>query len=124
MGYFIGTRPGFLALKQKVQELWSIKGLMDMFSLLSGFLLFRFGGEEDKLSVLERGPLFVFGQILILKAWSPNSILEKIDFTPYLSLHSQLPSFWWSPGIVGQIASAVGLQLLNPELTFLEFASR
>lgn len=56
MGYFIGARPPtYLALKRKVLELWKVKGNLDIHSMPSGFILFRFENEEDKISVLERG---------------------------------------------------------------------
>lgn len=67
VGYFIGSRLGFIALKQKIYQLWNPKAAMVIYSLDSGFLLFKFESEEDKVSVLERGPWFFFKRILLLK---------------------------------------------------------
>lgn len=72
MGYFIGTRPGYLAFKQKAHQRWEVEGAMDIFSLPWGFLVFRFDNKDDKRLVVKGGPWFFFGRIFILKGWSTS----------------------------------------------------
>ncbi|XP_043697264.1 uncharacterized protein LOC122648058 [Telopea speciosissima] len=75
MGHFIGGRPSFTFARDMLLKQWRISGHVDVNLLDSGFFIFRFNLDEDKIKVLEGGPWYVQRRPMILRPWSPNPIV-------------------------------------------------
>ncbi|KAJ6288914.1 hypothetical protein OIU76_024818 [Salix suchowensis] len=74
VGYVVGKFPRFKALNHLIVNSWKCKASPTIHE--SGWLVYRFMREEDKLAVLSGGPYLVYGQPLILK-----SMPEFFDFS-------------------------------------------
>ena len=72
--YVAGKFPGFKALNHLIVNSWKRKASLTIHE--SGWLVYRFMHEEDKLVVLSGGPYLVYDRPLILKSMS-----EFFDFS-------------------------------------------
>lgn len=79
VGNFLGRHPGFTYVKEVVQKIWNLKGIVDVSLLENGVFVFCFSCEEDKQRVLETGPWTIARRPLILRAWSKDLALERVD---------------------------------------------
>ncbi|XP_077228658.1 uncharacterized protein LOC143861658 [Tasmannia lanceolata] len=84
VGYFLGRKPYYVALREFLSRKWKIKGDFQLYAFHSGFFLFQFSNEEDCTSVLESPSLTYSGRILILQRWAPGSELERIKLSSIL----------------------------------------
>ena len=65
MGYVSGKRPGFRALNSIISNVWKCEATLNIHD--SGWLVYRFKSEADKLTILHGGPYLVYGRPLILR---------------------------------------------------------
>ena len=65
VGYITGRSPSFKALQNIIVNTWHCEASLTIHD--SGWLIFKFANEEDKLNVLFGGPYLVYGRPLILR---------------------------------------------------------
>lgn len=86
----------------------------------NGVFIFRFDTEEDMLHVYGGGPWMVKGvHPLILKQWSPGTSLDPcslVNFPVWIKLPN-LDLQFWSPSMLGKIASHIGKPCYIDKLT-------
>ena len=71
-GYVSGKSPGYRALNGIISSVWKCEASLTIHD--SGWLIYRFNQEEDKLFVLRGGPYLVYGKPLILRQMTKNFI--------------------------------------------------
>ena len=54
IGYVAGKYPGFLALKSIISNIWKCEANLSIHE--SGWIVYKFNSDEDKLEVLNKGP--------------------------------------------------------------------
>jgi hypothetical protein len=64
VGYVSDKFPGYRALNNIIGNTWKCPSSLTIHE--SGWLVYRFENEEDKLSMLCGGPYLVYGRLLIL----------------------------------------------------------
>jgi hypothetical protein len=108
VGYIAGRSPGFKALQNLILNSWHCEASLIIHA--SGWLIFQFANEEDKLNVLSGGPYLVYGRPLILRAMP-----EYFDFSssnmhtvPVWVKFPNLPFKCWSLKCLSKIASVLG----------------
>ncbi|XP_043697562.1 uncharacterized protein LOC122648415, partial [Telopea speciosissima] len=119
MGHFIGGRPSFTFALDLLLKQWKISGHVDANLLDSGFFIFRFNLEEDKIKVLEGVPWYVQRMPMILRPWSPNACLERVDLCSvpiWISLPN-LPFHFWSSQALSSIGSVIGQPIVTDKMT-------
>jgi hypothetical protein len=80
MGYVSGKFPGYRALNNIIGNTWKCPASLTVHE--SGWLVYRFENEEDKLSVLCGGPYLVYGRPLILR-----QMTEYFDYSCSVMTH-------------------------------------
>ncbi|KAJ6377603.1 hypothetical protein OIU76_026557 [Salix suchowensis] len=117
IGYVSGRFPGFRALKSMIVNDWRCEAVLNVHD--SGWLIYKFRNEVDRLAVLKGGPYLVFGRPLILK-----EMPEFFDFNsaemctvPVWIKLPNLPLRCWSLKSLSKIASMVGKPLQSDMLT-------
>nr|TKR85189.1 hypothetical protein D5086_0000250420 [Populus alba] len=117
VGYIAGRNTGFKALQNLIDNTWKCKASLTIHE--SGWLIFKFVNEEDKLNVLSGGPYLVFGRPLILRAMP-----EYFDFSPsdmytipVWVKFPNLPLKCWSIKCLSKIASVLGKPVQSDMLT-------
>nr|TKR98958.1 hypothetical protein D5086_0000197870 [Populus alba] len=117
VGYIAGRNTGFKALQNLIENTWKCKASLTIHE--SGWLIFKFVNEEDKLNVLSGGPYLVFGRPLILRAMP-----EYFDFSPsdmytipVWVKFPNLPLKCWSIKCLSKIASVLGKPVQSDMLT-------
>ncbi|XP_077249090.1 uncharacterized protein LOC143888520 [Tasmannia lanceolata] len=103
-------RPYFVNIRDNLLKIWKIKGDLQVFTLNKGFYLFQFSSEEDSRYVLEMCDHSYGGRPLILRKWSPETPLEKLNLTsvPIWIRLPGLPLQFWSANGISKIASYIG----------------
>ncbi|XP_077231897.1 uncharacterized protein LOC143865141 [Tasmannia lanceolata] len=109
VGYFIGRKPYFVNIRENLLKKWKIKGDLQVFTLNKGNL-FQFSCGEDSNYVLESCDHSYGGRPLILRKWSPDTPLEKLNLTsvPIWIRLPGLPLQFWSANGISKIASYIG----------------
>ena len=74
VSYNASCLSGFKALQNLIVNTWHCEASLTIHD--SGWLIFKFVNEEDKLNVLSGGPYLVYGRPLILRV-----MLEYLDFS-------------------------------------------
>lgn len=119
IGNFIGRIPSFNYVKEMTVKLWNLKGEVETVLLESGIFVFRFTCEEDKQKILEHGPWTVARRPLLLRAWSPDANMERINMKTipvWVSLPG-LPFQYWSGENLSVIGSVLGRPLYTDRYT-------
>ena len=108
VGYVSGKRPGFGALNSIISNVWKCEAHLSIHD--SGWLVYRFKTEEDKLSVLSGGPYLIYGRPLIL--WPMTKFFdfsnEEMSRVPVWVKFPNLPLCCGSPICLSKIASVLG----------------
>ncbi|KAJ6976310.1 hypothetical protein NC653_031983 [Populus alba x Populus x berolinensis] len=99
VGYVSGKSPGHKAHNGIISSVWKCENSLTIHD--SGWLIYRFTREEDKLSVLSDGTYLVYGKPLIL---------HPVRF-PNLS------QCCWSPSCLSKIASVLGKTIQSDHMT-------
>jgi len=97
VGYVSGKSPGFRALNGIISSVWKCAVTLSIHD--SGWLVFRFNSEEDKLSVLHGGPYMVYGKPLILRPMTRffDFSTEEMSRVSVWVRFPSLPLCCWSP---------------------------
>jgi len=117
IGYVSGRFPGFGALKSMIVNVWGCEAELNVHD--SGWLIYKFTNEVDRLAVLKGGPYLVFGRPLILKEMPEffDFNLAEICKVPVWIKLPNLPLRCWSLQSLSKIASMVGKPLQSDMLT-------
>jgi hypothetical protein len=85
----------------------------------SGWLIFKFANEEDKLNVLSGGPFLVYGRPLILRAMPEYFDFSSSDMhsVPVWVKFPNLPLKCWSLKCLSKIANVLGKPVQSDMLT-------
>lgn len=80
----LGKNISIAALSRRLRELWKPQGAMHVMDLPRHFFMVRFESEEEYLMALTGGPWRVFGNYLMVQAWSPSfdPLKDDIATTP------------------------------------------
>ncbi|KAJ6299908.1 hypothetical protein OIU76_020828 [Salix suchowensis] len=126
VGYVAGKFPGFKALNHIIVNSWKCKASLTIHE--SGWLVYRFLHEEDKLAVLSGGPYLVYGRPLILKSMPEFFDFSTADMStvPVWIKLPNLPLQCWSPVCLSKIGSVLGkpvqCDVLTSSMSRLSFA--
>ncbi|XP_028120127.1 uncharacterized protein LOC114317570 [Camellia sinensis] len=119
VGYFIDKNLPYTLIKNNANNMWKNKGLVDILKNDDGFFFFMFENRDYCIDVLEGGPWYVGGFLLILKQWHRMMKLSKEDkktIPIWVKFHN-IPLEYWDGDGLGRIASAVGVPLFMDQLT-------
>lgn len=96
VGYVSGKNPGYRALNGIISSVWKCEASLTIHA--SGWLIYKFTREEDKISVLRGGPYLVYGKPLILKPMTKffDFSSEKMTRVPVWVRFPNLPFCCWS----------------------------
>ena len=117
VGYISGKFPRYKALKNIITNSYKSKALLTIYE--SGWLVFKFVHEDDKIVVLCRGLYLVYGWPLILKSMSEYFDFSFADMTTVLVWvkFPNLPLKCWSPVCLSKIDSVLGKPIYSDMLT-------
>ena len=117
VGYIAGRSPGFKALQNLIVNSWHCEASLTIHE--SGWLIFKFAKDTDKLNVLSGGPYLVYGRPLILR-----TMPEYFDFSssamhtiPVWVKFPNLPLKCWSLKCLSKIDSVLGKPVQSDMLT-------
>ncbi|XP_043696883.1 uncharacterized protein LOC122647587 [Telopea speciosissima] len=98
---------------------WKISGNVDVNLLESGIFIFCFNLENDKVKVLEGGPWYVQRRPMILRPWSPEACLQRVDLcsVPIWVSLPNLPFHFWSSEALSSIGSVIRKPIMTDKMT-------
>ncbi|KAL7234461.1 hypothetical protein ACSBR1_017962 [Camellia fascicularis] len=119
VGYFVDKGVGYNYLRNSAFGLWKSKGLKEVLTNGDGFMFFIFDTPDSCREVLEGGPWYIGGYLLILKQWKRMMKLSKDKSTkiPVWVKFFNIPLEYWDPDGLSRIASAIGNPLFMDQLT-------
>nr|TKS17480.1 hypothetical protein D5086_0000013040 [Populus alba] len=117
VGYISGRSPGFKALNGIISTVWKTEATLTIHE--TGWLIYRFKTEEEKLAVLRGGPYLVYGRPLVLRPMSKffDFSSEEMSRVPVWVKFPCLPLCCWSPICLSKIASVIGKPIQCDQLT-------
>ena len=116
VGLFAGKFPGMAAV-HKLCEGWKVK--CSQWRHRSGWIIFKFQSDEDRLNVLNGGPYFVYGSNLLLKIM-PSCFRfegEDVSSVPIWIQLPGLPLDCWNARALSKIVSKVGKPITTDKMT-------
>jgi len=116
VGQFAGRFPGMAAVRS-IRDGWKVK--CKHWFHRSGWIVFKFESHEDRLSVLNGGPYFIYGRNLMLKNM-PKCFRfggEEIAIVPVWVQLPDLPLDCWNAKALSKIASRVEKPITTDKLT-------
>jgi len=116
VGLFAGKFPGMAAVRS-LREGWKVN--CSHWRHRSGWIVFKFQSDEDRLKVLNGGPYFLYGSNLILKTM-PRCFRfegEDVSSVPIWIQLPGLPLDCWNARSLGKIVSKVGKPLTTDKMT-------
>ncbi|KAG7579199.1 hypothetical protein ISN45_Aa03g033600 [Arabidopsis thaliana x Arabidopsis arenosa] len=118
----LGKNISIAALSRRLRELWKPQGAMHVMDLPRHFFMVRFESEEEYLMALTGGPWRVFGNYLMVQAWSPSfdPLKDDIATTPVWIRLSNIPVNFYHKTILMGIARGLG-RPVKVDLTTLNF---
>ncbi|KAI0499496.1 hypothetical protein KFK09_017700 [Dendrobium nobile] len=119
VGYSIGKRPYYEALKETAHRIWKLKGTFQLIALIDGFFLFKFSLPEDYDMVCSKGVWFFHGKPFVFQKWTKNFHHTRENFTSvpiWVRVHN-LPLVCWNSEGISKIASKIGIPIAVDALT-------
>jgi len=116
VGQFTGRFPGMDAVRN-IREGWKVE--CTHWVHRSGWIVFKFQSEEDRLSVLNGGPYFIYGRSLLLKNM-PRCFRfggEEFATVPVWVQLPDLPLECWNARALSKIASRIGKPITTDKMT-------
>ena len=116
VGIFAGRFPGMEAVR-KLSEGWKVN--CSQWRHRSGWIIFKFQSDEDRLSVLNGGPYFAYGSNLLLKIL-PSCFRfegEDVSSVPIWIQLPGLPLDCWNARALSKIVSKVGKPITTDKMT-------
>lgn len=113
VGYFLDKKLPFPVVKSIVMKIWKKFGIYDVMANDQGFYFFKFGQDGAFRKVIEAGPWHIAGQLMILKQWQPQKVLQKeqLSSIPIWVQVSNVPLEFWNAEGFSYIPSALGKPL-------------
>nr|TKS08440.1 hypothetical protein D5086_0000103210 [Populus alba] len=117
VGYIFGKNPGFKALNSIISTVWKTEATLTIHE--TGWLIYRFKSEEEKLAVLRGGPYLMYGRPLVLRPMTKlfDFSCEEMSRVPIWVKFPCLPLCCWSPICLSKIASVIGKPIQCDQLT-------
>ena len=108
IGFIAGKFPGYMSLSQYVNSAWKCNVNFSMHD--AGWLIFKFESASDMIEVLNGGPYYVYGRLLILKTMPDYFDFDTSDMIrmPVWVRFPNLPLQCWSPLCLSKLASMIG----------------
>lgn len=95
LGFFVGKRPCWDTINYSLNRAWKPKDELEI-QRQGEFYIFKFKSFEESQNILEAGPWFVHGQLLVLKRWSKNQSMQKDELNS-IPIWVKLPNrFAWT----------------------------
>ncbi|XP_020266342.1 uncharacterized protein LOC109841815 [Asparagus officinalis] len=119
IGHVIGMNVRFKAMESFVTKLWGKISIPKVFLLKPGIFLFDFQHESNMREILEAGPWFFGARPLVLKPWTIDTDIEKIQDQKY-PIWVQFPNLrlnLWSSIGISKVASLIGCPITTDKLT-------
>ncbi|XP_020695244.1 uncharacterized protein LOC110108791 [Dendrobium catenatum] len=119
VGYSIGKRPYYEALKETAKRIWKLKGTFQLIALTDGFFLFKFSLLEDYDMVWGKGAWFFHGKPFIFQKWTKNFNPTRENFSSvsiWVKIHN-LPLVCWNSEGISKRASKIGILIVVDALT-------
>ncbi|XP_020266869.1 uncharacterized protein LOC109842400 [Asparagus officinalis] len=119
IGQVLGLNLKFKVMETYVQKVWTHWSVPKVCLLKPGLFLFKFKSKEEMEDILVNGLWFFVSRPLLLKVWSNDEDIEKINDNVY-PLRIQLPGLilnLWSSNAISKIASQVGRPIATDKLT-------
>ena len=116
VGLFSGRFPGMEAIRT-IRSGWKVD--CNYWIHRSGWIVFKFKSEEDRLSVLNGGPYFIYGRSLMLKNM-PRCFRfggEEFATVPVWVKLPDLPIDCWNARALSKIASRIGKPITTDKMT-------
>ncbi|KAJ6376307.1 hypothetical protein OIU76_025440 [Salix suchowensis] len=126
IGYVSGKFPGYKALSAIIENEFNCEAVLTLHE--SGWLIYKFNNEDDKLAVLRGGPYLVFGRPLMLREMPEffNFNSSEMSTLPVWIKLPNLPLSCWSGICLSKIASVIGnpiqCDMLTSSMTRLSYA--
>ncbi|KAL7200191.1 hypothetical protein ACSBR1_032168 [Camellia fascicularis] len=119
VGYFIDRSLSFTCIKNNAFNMWKNLGLEEVRMNEEGFIFFIFDHIDSCKKVIDGGPWYVGGILLILKQWHRMMKLTKEALTeiPVWVKFYNVPMEFWSTDGLSRIASAIGVPRFMDQLT-------
>ncbi|GMQ03516.1 hypothetical protein CsSME_00049289 [Camellia sinensis var. sinensis] len=117
--YFIDRTLPFNYIKNSAFNMWKNLGLLKVWVNDEGFIFFIFENPNSCKQVIDGGPWYIGGDLLILKKWHRMMKLTKEDqgtIPVWIKFYNVPMEFWNSEGI-SRIASTIGVPLFMDHLT-------
>lgn len=71
VGFFVGRWYAFPTVRKHLESNWKLRKSLDI--KLDGNLFFiKIESEEERRSIFEAGPIFIFEGIFVIQQWSPD----------------------------------------------------
>ncbi|KAF9623206.1 hypothetical protein IFM89_000047 [Coptis chinensis] len=127
VGFFMDRRIACTVVKQALVRQWKTKGPYDI-STDENYFYFKFANSEDRKLVLEQGPVFIIGRVLVIKPWGKeiDEQKKKSKSIPiWVNLYGVPKKLWTKEGL-SYISSLIGnpvcLDSATANKTILTFA--
>ncbi|KAL7197306.1 hypothetical protein ACSBR2_019902 [Camellia fascicularis] len=119
VGYFIDKRLPYSLIKNSAFNMWKNKGLLEVQMNDEGFVFFVFENQDCCQNVLDGGPWYAGGFLIILKLWHRMMKLSKEDkkTIPIWVKFFNDPMEYWDGDGLSRITSAVAVPLFMDQLT-------
>ncbi|XP_020262814.1 uncharacterized protein LOC109838800 [Asparagus officinalis] len=119
VGHVIGLNVRFKSMESYVNKLWGSISIPEIHLIKPGVFLFDFQSEKQMYDVLEAGPWFFGSRPLVLKPWSIETDMDRIQDSSY-PLWVQFPNLrlnLWSSTGISKVASLIGKPITTDKLT-------
>ncbi|XP_028063035.1 uncharacterized protein LOC114266353 [Camellia sinensis] len=119
VGYFVDKGVGYNYLRNSAFGVWKTKGQKEVLTNGDGFMFLIFDTPDSCREVLEGGPWYIGGYLLILKQWKRMMKLAKEKSTkiPVWVKFFNIPLEYWDPDGLSRVASVIGNPLFMDQLT-------
>ncbi|KAF5191994.1 hypothetical protein FRX31_018418 [Thalictrum thalictroides] len=82
VGFFIRKRLPYPIVKATLARQWKLKGNYDM-ATDDDYFYFKFSNDEDKRTIMEKGPLFIAGRFFVVKPWDNEIEAQRLADMKY-----------------------------------------
>ena len=115
LGQYVGYQPSHYLLVDMMRA-WGVKA---RYRVEEGWMIFQFDNEQDQEKVLRGGPYFIHGKPMIMKHVHDRFAFNRRDVAtiPLWVRIFGLAKTFWTPEVLGRIASHVGKPLYMDTVT-------
>ncbi|XP_026411018.1 uncharacterized protein LOC113306276 [Papaver somniferum] len=105
----------YIQVKGAIEKAWNLKGELSMTVHEEKAFILKFTLEEDRITALEHGPMFISHTLFIVIRWEPfiEQQLENIQAIPVWMTIRKVPVYVFNSTGLSFIASVVGKPLLQ-----------